>query len=54
MITCSSGRVAQNQPLFHFAGPGYILKRWSVERSTEDSEYECKDALIHDLSTDEI
>ena len=54
MITCGSRRVAENQPLSHFAGPSYILQRWRVERSAEDSEYECKDALIHSLSTDEI
>lgn len=53
MVSRSSEHV-WDPPLFHFAGPSYILQRRSIERSAEGSEYECKDALIHSLPIDEI
>lgn len=53
MNSCGSDHAIQDRPLFHFAGPSDVQQRWSAESSTEGSEYEGKDALIHSLLTDE-
>lgn len=53
-MSCSSKHSGLwDPPLFHFAGPSDILEGRSVERSTEGSEYECKDGLIYGLSDGE-